>query len=136
MVNANLTRRIAAAIVLVPAVLAAVLWLPSAYFAAAAALFVAVGSWEWAGLSAGSTPGRRLTYAAVTLFVMLSLFLLAPSPGALLLPCALGVVWWARGSALGRRGATRPPCDNARDRRGCIASAVGWCWCRPSVPWF
>ena len=95
MVEANLTRRIAAAVVLVPAVLAAVLWLPSGYFAAAAALFVAVGSWEWAGLSAGATPGRRLIYAAVTLFVMLSLFLLAPSPGALLLLCAAGAAWWA-----------------------------------------
>ena len=94
MVDANLTRRIVAAIVLVPAVVGAVLWLPSGYFAAAAALFVAVGSWEWAGLSADATPGRRLAYAALTLLLMISLFLSAPSPDALLVPCAVGVAWW------------------------------------------
>ena len=94
MVDANLTRRIVAAIVLVPAVVGAVLWLPSGYFAAAAALFVAVGSWEWAGLPAGATPGWRLAYAAITLLLMMSLYLVAPSPDALLVPCALGVVWW------------------------------------------
>ena len=92
--DANLTRRIAAAIVLVPAAVGAVLWLPSGYFAAATALFVAVGSWEWAGLSPDATPGRCLAYAAVTLLLMWSLFLLAPSPAALLIPCAAGAAWW------------------------------------------
>ena len=96
--DTNLVRRIAAAIVLAPAAVAAVLWLPSAWFAVAAALFVSVGSWEWAGLSTCATPGRRLAYAALTLFVMVSLYLSTPSPDALLIACAVGAAWW--GAAL------------------------------------
>ena len=96
--DSNLVRRIAAAIVLAPAAVAAVLWLPSAWFAVAAALFVSAGSWEWAGLPKCATPGRRLAYAVLTLFVMESLYLLTPSPDALLIACAVGAAWW--GAAL------------------------------------
>ncbi len=94
MLNTELARRIAAAVVLVPAVVAAVLWLPTGYFAAAAALFVATGSWEWAGLGADATPVRRLVYAFASLLMMLLLFAFSPSPGALLITCAAGAAWW------------------------------------------
>ncbi len=92
--ESNLLRRMATALVLVPVAVAAVLWLPSGYFATAAALFLAVGSWEWAGLAAGWPPWQRGAYAALTLALMLSLLGFAPSPGALLALCGVGAAWW------------------------------------------
>lgn len=96
----------AAALVMVPAAVAAVLWLPSGYFAVAAALFLGVGSWEWAGLAAGSSPRQRGAYAILTFALMLSLFVFAPSPGARLALCAAGAAWWA-GAGLWVVGAQR-----------------------------
>ena len=93
-VDTNLVRRISTAIVLVPGVVAAVLWLPSGYFVVALSVFMVAGSWEWAGLSDGRAPGRRLAYAAATVVVTTSLFLSARSPHALLIPCAAGAAWW------------------------------------------
>ena len=93
--EANLLRRILAAIVLVPAVVASVLWLPHAWFAGAAALFMAVGSWEWAGLSGRASTTQRVAYTVLTLALMLWLSLHLRHPGALLAACAVGVAWWA-----------------------------------------
>ena len=92
--EANLLRRILAAIVLVPAVVASVLWLPHAWFAGAAALFMAVGSWEWAGLSGRASRTQRVAYTALTLTLMLWLSLHLRDPGALLAACAVGAAWW------------------------------------------
>ena len=97
-VDLNLIRRVAAALVLAPAVLAAVLWLPTGYFAACAALFVTAGSWEWAGLSEWSSPPRRSAYALATLVLLAVLFVCARGSPVLLAACAAGAVWW--GAAL------------------------------------
>ena len=94
LLDKNVLQRIAAALVLAPAALAAVFWLPPEYFAAAAALFLAVGSWEWAGLSDGLSPRQRVAYAAATLVVMLAFFVFGRSSGALLGACAVGALWW------------------------------------------
>ena len=83
-----------AALVLAPVVVAAVLWFPFAYFAAAAALFIAAGSWEWAGLSGRPSPARRGVFAAATVVLLLALLLVARTPGALLASCGVGVAWW------------------------------------------
>ena len=93
--DTNLVRRLVAALVLAPAVVVAVLWFPFAYFAAAAALFIAAGSWEWAGLSGRPSPARRGAFAAATVVLLLALLFFARTPGALLAWCAVGVGWWA-----------------------------------------
>ena len=42
-----LTQRVIAAMVLIPAVVAAVLWLPSSGFALMLGVFAQLGAWEW-----------------------------------------------------------------------------------------
>ena len=91
----NLSRRVVTAVLLVPALVAAVLWSPSAYFVAGAAVLVAAGSWEWAGLSTGSSQGRRVAYVAATIVAMVLFYRFARSPAALLVSCAVGATWWA-----------------------------------------
>jgi phosphatidate cytidylyltransferase len=59
-----LAQRIATAVVLIAAVLAALFLLPPSGWTAAAALVLAVGAWEWGGL-AGLPAGARLGYGAL-----------------------------------------------------------------------
>ena len=92
--GSNLRLRLLAALVMVPAALAALLLLSPAWFALAAALVMALGAWEWAALAGRPSPRERGVYAAGTFILMLSLLFLAPSPGAALVSCAIGVLWW------------------------------------------
>lgn len=61
----ELLLRIATALVMAPLVLAALLALPTPWFAAFLLPFIAVGAWEWASLSRLAGPVRVLFLAAV-----------------------------------------------------------------------
>ena len=68
----SLRQRTWTALVLGPAVMAAVLWLPTPAFALFLALVIMVGAWEWAGLAGIDALPARLGYlAAFAAFIAL-----------------------------------------------------------------
>ena len=78
-----LRQRILTALVLVPAVIWAVLQLPTQQFAALLAVLVLMGAWEWSSLAGLRTPLARALYV---LFVALALWL----------------AWWWHGQPVAR----------------------------------
>ena len=60
-----LQQRILTALILVPLVVAGVLWLPTPQFALVLALFVVTGGWEWSRLAGIASVLRRLAFVAV-----------------------------------------------------------------------
>ena len=68
----SLRQRTWTALILGPAVMAAVLWLPTSAFALFLTLVIMVGAWEWAGLSGIDARPARLAYlAAFAVFIAL-----------------------------------------------------------------
>ena len=55
---------------------------------------MAVGSFEWAGLSGRTSTAQRIVYTAATLILMLWLSLHVRHSSALLAGCAVGAAWW------------------------------------------
>lgn len=96
----SLTRRVLTALVLVPLMVAAILFLSPPWFAALLALFVLGGAWEWSAMAGPGDTRDRVVYVVVTAVVLGLVYgLLAGHPaGALLLLLAL--VWWALAAAL------------------------------------
>lgn len=71
--QANLKQRIVTAVVAVPVMIAAVLFLPTLQFSLLLALFILGGAWEWTRLIGIENSLWRVSYV---LFIMASLFLL------------------------------------------------------------
>ncbi|MEY2701182.1 MAG: phosphatidate cytidylyltransferase [Pseudomonadota bacterium] len=67
-----LKHRVITALVLVPLVVAAVLWLPQIWFAYIWGIFILAGVWEWSALSGLASRGSRLAYIALALAIMLT----------------------------------------------------------------
>ena len=96
-----LKQRIATAAVLVPLVVAAVMLLPHAAFAALCGLLVLIGALEWAGLSGLPTRLTRNAYLAIVaallsiLWVLLGLF-----TGVVAAVLMIALLWWLVALAL------------------------------------
>lgn len=90
----QLKRRILTAALLIPPVVAAVLWLPSLLLAALLAVFLALGAWEWSGLMGWRAPALRLLYVALLLAVAGLLLFLLPSGDVVLAVLGGAVVFW------------------------------------------
>jgi phosphatidate cytidylyltransferase len=88
-----LRQRILAAVVLVPVVVAAVLWLPTAGFAAVLGAFAVVAALEWRGVGA-LTPSRAAAFVALTVASLLCGLFLLVHPGVLRAVLAVAVLWW------------------------------------------
>jgi len=80
--NSSLKQRVVTAMVLMPVVVAAILWLPTPLFAGVLALFVALGALEWARLAGLSSP-FRWRYAVILLFTLLPVWWLSAFPFAI-----------------------------------------------------
>lgn len=103
--NAALRERLRTAAWLIPGIAAAVLLLPTPWFAAAMGLIVAIAAREWAVLTGidGTLP------RALVVVVMASvLVLLWVQPGILLFVLAAAVVWWLIFAALMPRLRVQP----------------------------
>ena len=87
--EANLKARIAAAVVLIPIAVAAVLWLPTHLYAGFVGVFVILAAWEWGALTGLVRPALKLIYAAMIGLALAALWW-APQWGPLTLWLALG----------------------------------------------
>jgi phosphatidate cytidylyltransferase len=87
--------RIAAALVMAPLAIAAVLWLPSRFLAALVAALMMVGLWEWSAL-AGLTgrPARAAYLLGNALLIAALAWATRHGMVTLMLVSLLGVCWW------------------------------------------
>jgi len=69
-----LKHRIITAVVLAPAVIAAIFYLPLIYFAGLLLIIMAIGAWEWGPLMGFSNVIRRLVFVLVTVFLISTLW--------------------------------------------------------------
>ena len=87
--------RVATALVMAPAAIAAVLLLPTPLLAALIAGLMMLGLWEWALLSGTPAPTSRAAYLAANVAMMTALAWAAGSGmGVLPLAAYVGVAWW------------------------------------------
>src|SRR3990167_302652 len=86
-----LITRLLTALIILPLVLAAILFLSPLYFAMFVGLAILVGAWEWSALAGIEKSSLRLLYVALVLFC---LFLPAAVPIFALLSIAVFVLCW------------------------------------------
>ncbi|HVL02753.1 MAG TPA: phosphatidate cytidylyltransferase [Dongiaceae bacterium] len=85
-----LKQRIITAVILLPLILGAIFYLPTAWFALAMAIPVALGAWEWANIMGIEEPVKRAPYVGIVLSLLV-LVMLTGFNGVLYLGC----LWWA-----------------------------------------
>lgn len=96
--------RILTGLVLAPAAVAGVLWLPTPWLALVSAVLVLAGLWEWTRLTGLSRVTPRLAYVSANGLVMASLAWAAgPNLFALKAAALMGALWWVMALAWLRR---------------------------------
>jgi len=100
-----LKQRIFTALILAPAVIGAIFYLPLAYFAAFMLAVLTIGAWEWGPLMGFADTSRRLAFVAASMLMMGGLWYLFPPlqlwsekallQGNVIAILWLAVVWWA-----------------------------------------
>lgn len=97
-----LKQRIITALILAPAAIAAIFYLPLMYFAALLMVIISIGAWEWGPLMGFDTKTRRVGFMATTLALIVSIWI-AIAPDKLWLSSteihtyALALLWLAVG---------------------------------------
>ncbi len=89
--GSSLRQRTWTALILGPAVMAAVVWLPAPGFAVFLSLVILVGAWEWSGLVGLAAPAARGGYL-VLVGVIIGVLWLVPDWRPWII--GLGVGWW------------------------------------------
>ena len=89
-----LRTRLITAAVLVPAVIAAVLMLPTREFVLFLGAVVLVGGWEWSALLGAKRPLVRGLYPLLLAFMMLALALFGVTLEVVVAVLAASIVWW------------------------------------------
>lgn len=89
----NFVQRALTALVLAPAVILAVLYLPTLWTATLFALLLLGGAWEWTRLIGFRRRRLRLIVLALNALLMIALYVALPAT-LQLWPIALGVAWW------------------------------------------
>ncbi len=73
-----LKQRIITALLLAPATIAAIFYLPLMYFSALIIAVMAIGAWEWGPLMGFSTKTRRIAFVATNVVLMVGLWMYLP----------------------------------------------------------
>jgi len=90
-----LRQRILTALVLAPLVIWGILRLPTAAFAAGAAVVFGLAAWEWSRLSGLRQPALRAAYAVIILWLMLTLYYpVVHVDGFVTILGVLAAAWW------------------------------------------
>ncbi|HBY86064.1 MAG TPA: phosphatidate cytidylyltransferase [Colwellia sp.] len=99
-----LKQRIITALILAPAAISAIFYLPINYFAVLLMAIVGIGSWEWARFMGVVDTLQRLVYVAMTSVIIAALWILLPVDGTWLVITGvqheitsilwLSVFWW------------------------------------------
>ncbi|WP_455366040.1 phosphatidate cytidylyltransferase [Kaarinaea lacus] len=88
--------RLITAAILIPVVVASVLWLTQAQFAIFFAVFAVVGGWEWSRFIGLRQPVMRVSYAALVAIVILNCwFFVVDNPDRVMAVLIVAIVWWA-----------------------------------------
>jgi phosphatidate cytidylyltransferase len=93
-----LKHRLLTSLVLIPAVLGGLIWLPTAVVAVLLGGVVAMGAWEWGYLAGWSTPQPRLGYTAATAVCLVAAYWSLQVPWATVQVLAFAVLfllWWS-----------------------------------------
>jgi phosphatidate cytidylyltransferase len=126
-----LAQRVIAACVLIPAVIAAVLWLPAAGFALVLGAFALIGAREWCAI--GQLPRRAspLFIAIVALSLVAGYFTMRYLL-VVQLVLAMALLWWALAllAVLAQQRGAAPRCFE----HACVRIAAGWLTLVPA--WF
>lgn len=95
-----LKQRLLTALALIPLVIWSVLELSTNVLGLILAVFVLLGSWEWARLIGLTSTMARLSYVAfIAMLLYLSAFLLATSANFIFVALAVAGLWWLIGTA-------------------------------------
>ncbi len=94
MSSSGLATRLLTAAVLIPAVVAAVIWLPAPAFAVLVAALMLGGFWEWTRLAGFVGRPFRLMLTLLQAGGLAALWWLAPRPTAFVVAMAVAVVFW------------------------------------------
>ncbi len=90
-----LSRRILTALVLIPLLLAALLYLPTFWLALVFGLFILAAAWEWSALAGIGSAGARWLYAvSLTIFGGLAVSALLRNPASAVPLMLAGMLWW------------------------------------------
>jgi phosphatidate cytidylyltransferase len=89
-----LMQRVLTALALIPPVVAAVWFLPTPVIAAALALLLLVGAWEWGQLMQLRTTAQRIGFVAAVTLLLLVLYGLREQAGLQLATLVLALLWW------------------------------------------
>ena len=73
-----LKQRIITALLLAPAIIAAIFYLPLTYFAALVLVVMAIGAWEWGPLMGFPTKRRRIAFVSTNVMLILVLWFYLP----------------------------------------------------------
>lgn len=122
----SLRQRTWTALILAPAVMAAVLWLPAPGFAVFLALVILVGAWEWSGLAGLAAWAARVGYLALVA-VILGVLWFVPDWRPWIV--GLGVGWWVIQVVVltrVRRIDPRPGPDVAAALAGLLVLSAPW----------
>ena len=105
-----LKHRIITALILAPATIASIFYLPLPYFAALMLVVMAIGAWEWGPLMGFSNKRRRLVFVAITSLLIGALwhyfplleiwFAKSQLQNPILYILWLAVAWWVVSAAL------------------------------------
>jgi phosphatidate cytidylyltransferase len=134
--------RILTAVVLIPPILASILWMPAPALAALLALFVLAGAWEWAGLTGLASLRPRAAYVGATALLMIGAYALVDEPAVVTALLAGALLWWLAALALvvacARSGAEAFPAAGTLRPLGWLVLlpawlAIVWMHARPGV---
>jgi phosphatidate cytidylyltransferase len=127
-----LYQRIITALILAPAIIAAIFYLPLTYFALFFMGIMAIGSWEWGPLMGFNTKRRRLFFVLTNLVLMITIWQLFPVDqlwaSGQLIPSVrillwLAVAWWLVSAVL---TLLYPRCSRFWSSHRSIRGVFGW----------
>jgi len=134
-----LKQRIITALILAPAAILAIFYLPLAYFSILMLAVVAIGAWEWSAFIGLKTQLKRSSYVVMTVLLIAILWLFLPPTDLWLLVgdlqehayllLWLSVVWWLLATFL---MFSYPKSTAVWTRSPLIIAIFGWCTLIPT----
>ena len=134
-----LKQRIITALILAPAAIGAIFYLPLMYFSSLLLVVVAIGAWEWSAFIGLSSQLKRSMYVAITTLLIATFWYFIPPDelwsmvGGLqehaLLLLWLSVAWWSLATLL---MFSYPKFTNRWARSPFIIATFGWCTLIPT----
>ncbi len=134
-----LKQRIITALILAPAAILAIFYLPLMYFSSLLLAIVAIGAWEWSAFIGLKTQVKRLFYVALTVLLITTLWLFTPPADLWLILGGLqehalwllwlSVAWWLLATLL---MFSYPKSTAVWAKSPLVIAIFGWCTLVPT----